>query len=54
MEISLVRGFGWSLKDIDETDIETLFPFVIRFAESSEPPSHPKKRKVFVDQVSWL
>lgn len=31
LEISLVNAFNWSLRDLDEMDIETLFPFISRF-----------------------
>lgn len=54
MEISLVKAFGWSLKDIDETDIESLFAFMTRFTESNPDSRAPKKRKVYADQVTWL
>lgn len=54
MEITLVQAFGWSLKDIDETDIESLFAFMTRFAESNHETRSPKKRKVYADQVTWL
>ena len=48
LEISLVRAFSWSLRDIDETDIESLLGFVFRFgAEKAEPV-------VYADQVDWL
>lgn len=53
MEISLVKAFGWSLKDIDETDIESLFAFMTRFTESNRETRSPK-RKVYADQVTWL
>jgi len=31
LEISLVNAFNWSLRDLDEMYIETLFPFISRF-----------------------
>lgn len=42
MEVLLVKKLGWSLKDIDETDIESLMPFIAKFT---------KKKKVFIDQL---
>lgn len=48
LEISLVRAFGWSLRDIDETDIETLLPFIFRATGRS------RVRRIYADQVSWL
>jgi hypothetical protein len=52
LEISLANIYNWSLKDIDETDIETLMPFVARFVGNNEKKE--VKNKVFVDQVNWL
>jgi len=54
MEISLIKAFGWDLHSIDETDIESLLPFVNRFAGvGSEPKS---KRKAYIDEVmeTWF
>jgi hypothetical protein len=31
LEISLINAFSWSLRELDETYIETLFPFISRF-----------------------
>src|SRR4030042_4654732 len=50
MEISLIKAFGWSLKEIDETDIESLMPFVAHFAGTGKI----ENKKVYCDQVSWL
>jgi hypothetical protein len=52
MEINLVKAFGWDLHSIYETDIESLFPFVSRFAGTDEKVSVNKK--VYCDQVNWL
>jgi hypothetical protein len=57
LEISLVKAFGWSLRDIDETDIESLLPFIFRLtAGPSEPGAsgRPTKKTAYCDQVSWL
>jgi hypothetical protein len=56
LEISLIKAFGWSLHDIDETDIESLMPFVAHYAGTrTEARENMKgKKKVFCDQVSWL
>ncbi len=49
MEISLVKAFGWSLQDIEESDMESLIPFVLRFTETGGR-SEPKRQSVnFVD-----
>jgi hypothetical protein len=52
LEISLVKAFNWSLYEIDATDIESLLPFVARFAGSNGEPA--VKKQVYCDQVSWL
>ena len=49
MEIALVKTMGWSLRDIDETDIESLIPFVFRMAGTDIGSS-----QVYCDQVEWL
>lgn len=54
LEISLVKAFGWSLEDIDETDIDSLIPFIMRFNETEGGDRPVKKKKVYVDQVNWL
>lgn len=35
IEITLVRLFGWTIRDIDETDVEHLLMFMARYAEVS-------------------
>jgi hypothetical protein len=52
LEIELIKAFNWSLRDLDETDIESLLPFIERFSGSSNQPV--AKNKVYCDQVSWL
>jgi hypothetical protein len=49
LEISLVRAFGWSLHDIDETAVESLLPFVGRFARKPEV-----RKTAYADEVDWL
>ena len=48
MEVSLVKAFGWSLHDIDETDIESLLPFVFHLTGAG------MGSQVYCDQVDWL
>jgi len=43
-----VKAFGWSLHEIDETDIETLLPFINRLTEAQRP------KTVYADEVDWL
>lgn len=52
----MVKAFGWSLRDLDETDIETLLPFVYRFTatEGASGSNPARPRRVYVDQVDWL
>jgi hypothetical protein len=51
IEISLVKAFSWSLRDIDETDVESLMPFIHRLGRKKEAPG---ARKAYVDEVGWL
>jgi len=44
----MVKAFGWSLRDIDETSIESLLPFIFRMTHEHE------NREVYADQVEWL
>jgi hypothetical protein len=53
MEISLINRFGWSLRDIDETDIESLLPFINRLNSAGEP-GEPGTRKAYADEVDFL
>jgi len=57
LEIALVKAFGWSLRDIDETAVESLLPFIKRL--TADPAgdrrgTSPPIKTVFVDQVDWL
>lgn len=55
LKISLVERFGWTLRDIDETDIDSLLPFVYRLAERNRFTELEKKPPpAYCDQVSWL
>jgi len=54
LEISLVRAFGWSLEDIDRTDIESLIPFLKRLNETDGGIRSSNRKKVYCDQVDWL
>jgi hypothetical protein len=47
----LVTKLGWSLYDIDETDIESLMGFINRL---SERPGKGPENKVFCDEAGWL
>ncbi len=49
LEIGLVRAFNWSLRDIDETDIESLLPFISRLNSDGQD-----EKKAFADEVDFL
>ena len=57
LEISLVERWGWSLRDIDETDIESLLPFIYRFAATTgkdgKRPTKATGNKAFIDQINF-
>lgn len=50
LEVSLVKAFGWSLRDIDETDIESLLMFVFQVSGSGSTTV----KQAYCDQVDWL
>lgn len=55
LECSLVSACGWSLNDIDDTDIESLIPFAFEYPKwMSERSSGEGRRKVYADQASFL
>jgi hypothetical protein len=55
VEVALVKNLGWCLRDIDETDIESLLPFIARLtAEEKAGIGDPGYRKVYCDEVGWL
>lgn len=52
LEIALVRAFGWSLYEIDRTDIESLLPFVQRLTDGGEMSK--TRPRVYCDQIEGL
>jgi hypothetical protein len=54
LEIALVERFDWSLRDIDETNVESLLPFIFRLNYKDRKGGKTGKRTVAADQVSWL
>lgn len=48
IEISLAKAFNWSLFDIDQTDIESLIPFVLRLA------AQDTRDRAYADEATWL
>jgi len=51
----MVQAFGWSLRDIDETDVESLLPFVARVGKKKViGAGDGKKEEAYCDQVDWL
>lgn len=54
-EVMLVDTFGWSLREIDETDIESLIPFAFEYPKIKAKKGVSEKRnRMFADQVDWL
>jgi hypothetical protein len=51
----IVDLFHWSLYQIDETDIESLIPFVFRYPKwKEERGGEDKPKQLLADQVDWL
>jgi hypothetical protein len=47
--------FGWSLREIDETDIESLIPFVFEYPRwRIGQQTGGGEKQVYADQVNWL
>lgn len=47
----MVDLFGWSLREIDETDIESLIPFVFEYPRWKARSKHGLPRQLFADQA---
>jgi hypothetical protein len=45
---------NWSLVDIDETDIESLIPFMFRYPQWKLEQKKPARQEVFADEADWL
>lgn len=43
--------FGWTLTEINETDIEDLIPFVFEYPKFKERHKHGVPRQLFADQA---
>lgn len=53
LEIAMVKAFGWSLYEIDETEIESMMDFVERLTETAAGRT-PYTPNIYCDQVEWL
>ena len=52
LECSIVDMFHWSLHDIDETDIESLIPFVMEYpAWKAKQKAGEGKRELYIDDI---
>ena len=55
LEVAMVKNLGWSLRDIDETDVESLLPFLARLTkESGQAGLGGQPGRVYCDEVGWL
>jgi hypothetical protein len=45
---------GWSLRDIDETDCESLISFVLHLTKNNKKSGAPGIRRAYADEVSFL
>ena len=55
----MVERFGWSLREIDETDMESLLSFLMFYPEwktskDGKQPGLGKASPDFCDEVEWL
>ena len=51
IEHALVKAYGWSLYDIDRTDVDSLLPFILHNPDGTQKPQEVRK---YCDQVTWL
>ena len=49
-ECTVVDLFGWSLREIDETDIETLIPFVFEYPKWKSG-NRTLRKQLYADQL---
>jgi len=52
-----VELFQWSLYAIDQTDIESLIPFVFHYPQWKERIKHgpnARRQELFADDADWL
>jgi hypothetical protein len=47
----MVDLFGWSLREIDNTDIESLIPFVFEYPRWKARQKNGTARRLFADQA---
>ncbi len=47
LEVTLVQRLGWSLRDLDETDVASVMMFLGRLQGRSAP------RPVYCDEIDW-
>lgn len=50
----LVERFGWSLSDIDATDMESLWRFMFHYQPWKNRSKAPQAQKRYIDEVDWL
>jgi hypothetical protein len=53
LECQLVEMFHWSVREIDETDLESLIPFVFHYPRWKDG-AKSKGNTAYSDQVSWM
>ena len=55
LECRMVDLFGWSLNEIDETDINSLMPFLFYYPHwKGANKERGQGRRIFADQAGWL
>jgi hypothetical protein len=56
LECALVELTGWSLLDIDATDIESLIPFMFEYPKWKARQARPlaQRQEIYADDANWL
>jgi len=50
----MVKHLGWSLRDIDETSVESILDFIKRLSKTSGKQPDKDKRMAYCDEVNFL
>ena len=52
--MAIVDAFHWTLKDINDTDIESLIEFVFKYPKWKERTDKKAQQKTaYADEVNW-
>lgn len=50
----LVEKFHWSMRDLDESDMESVLRFVKHYPRWKENGKRTKPKALYADQIDWI